>query len=44
MAGQDCLNREGQCERERPEEVGGHIWGVKENRWFEVLGSYQRRN
>ena len=22
MAGQDCLNREGQCERERPEEVG----------------------
>lgn len=23
MAGQDCLNREGECERERPEEVGG---------------------
>lgn len=42
MAGQDCLNRGGQGERERPEEVG--VLGVKENRWFEVLGSYQRRN
>lgn len=27
-----------------PRRWGGHIWGVKENRWFEVLGSYQRRN